>query len=531
MVAFLRRKILPPRTRGSGADEVGTSRPIPSVPRSTQRVHYGCPRLGIVEVVGVTDAAVESGSIDVGLRTAVDLCLGLGAFVVSMTGVVHAVVSDAMPPDDGARRIEVLARNCLSHPAAHGRDLFWNAEVSTEAGSADRSLACVVMPAWSGDLEVGLLGVVDTWLPEPDARQRAGLARLAADLAPLLLRGPRKGGAPPASPRGPEEALLGGPEEALLGGSDAPPLGGPDETPSARRAVPAHVDAADLLASLDDGIMCLDAEGTVVMANQSADAMHGMAPGRTLVGSPLPTTGVLRGEDGQVLAHDRHPALLTLEDGVARDVHLTVGEEGDSQRHVAMSARPFPIDGRRGVLVVLRDTTAEWTEQQRLTQYALYDPLTGLANRYLLLEELRRMLQGLGRRGGSVTLIYMDLDDFKRINDEYGHDMGDEVLSAFARRLRGAVRSDDVVSRLGGDEFVIAHATAGHPDGDLVVSRLRKVLTAPFTVRGLVFDVGASIGWVSTERGDLGSDALLAKADRAMYRHKRDRAAGRRSSA
>jgi diguanylate cyclase (GGDEF)-like protein len=468
-----------------------------------------------VEVVGVTDAGAESGSIDAGLHTALDLCLGLGAFVVTMTGVVHAVVSDAMPPDDGARRIEVLARNCLSHPAAHGRDLFWNAEVSTEAGSADRSLACVVMPAWSGDLEVGLLGVVDTWLPEPDTRQRAGLARLAADLAPLLQRGSRKAGAALASPRGLEVA----------------PLDGPDEAPSARRAVPAHVDAADLLASLDDGIMCLDAEGTVVMANQSADAMLGMTPGRTLVGSPLPTTGVLRGEDGQVLAHDRHPALLTLEDGVARDVHLTVGEEGDAQRHVAMSARHFPIDGRRGVLVVLRDTTAEWTEQQRLTQYALYDPLTGLANRYLLLEELRRMLQGLGRRGGSVTLIYMDLDDFKRINDEHGHDMGDEVLGAFARRLRGAVRSDDVVSRLGGDEFVIAHATAGHPDGDLVVSRLRKVLTAPFTVRGLVFDVGASIGWVSTERGDLGSDALLAKADRAMYRHKRDRAAGRRSSA
>ncbi len=462
----------------------------------------------------MTDAAPESGSIDAGLRTAVDLCLGLGAFVVSMTGDVHVVVSDAMPPDDGARRIEVLARNCLSHPAARGRDLFWNAEVSTEAGSADRSLACVVVPAWSGDLEVGLLGVVDTWLPEPDTRQRAGLARLAADLAPCL-RGPRKGSATPADPRVPDEA----------------PLGDPDATSSARRAVPGHVDAADLLASLDDGIVCLDAEGTVVMANQSADAMNGLAPGRILVGSPLPTTSALRSEDGEVLAHDRHPAMLTLQDGVARDVHLIVGEEGDGQRHVAMSARPFPIDGRRGVLVVLRDTTAEWMEQQRLTQYALYDPLTGLANRYLLLEELRRMLQGLGRRGGSVTLIYMDLDDFKQINDEHGHDMGDEVLGAFARRLRGAVRSDDVASRLGGDEFVIAHATAGHPDGDLVVSRLRKVLTAPFTVRGLVFDVGASIGWVSTERGDLGPDALLAKADRAMYRHKRDHAAGRRAPA
>jgi diguanylate cyclase (GGDEF)-like protein len=457
-------------------------------------------------------SVAESGSIDDVLRTALDLCLGLGSFVVSMTGVVHRVLSDAMPPDDGWRRIEVLARNCLSHPSALGRELFWNAEVTTEAGSADRSFACVVVPVWSDHAELGLLGVVDTWLPEPDEYQRTGLFRLAADLAHLL-------------PRGPGEGPRAGHVQADPSGRrlshDAP-------TPSAARAS-ARIDAAELVASLDDGIMCLDATGTVVLTNRPADGMHGLGPGRTLLGSPLPMTSGLRTQDGQVLAHDRHPGLLTLQDGVARDAHLTAGEEGDGQRHVAVSARPFPVEGNRGVLVVLHDTTAEWMEQQRLTQYALYDPLTGLANRYLLLEELRRMLQGLGRRGGSVALIYTDLDDFKRINDEHGHDMGDEVLVAFARRLRGAVRSDDVVARLGGDEFVIAHATTEDPsDGDLVVSRLRKVLSAPFTVRGIPFDVGASIGWVSTDKEDVGPDALLARADGAMYRHKRDRALSRR---
>ncbi len=504
-------------------------------------VHYGCKLLGIVEVVGVTDAAVESGSIDQALRTALDLCLGLGAFIVSMTGVVHLVLSDAMPPDDGSRRVEVLARNCLSHPAARGRDLFWNAEVSTEAGSADRSLACVVMPAWSEDLEVGLLGVVDTWLPEPDGYQRAGLERISLSLASLLSQ---------ASPgphddhddhdrREPEAGRLAAPDRPRATGAaeevgvTVPSNGGGDDDRDAGGVGgdgSVHVDATDLLSSLDDGIMCLDAEGVVVLANHAANAMHGMDPGCSLVGSPLPRVSALRTEDGQVLAHDRHPAMLALADGMAREVHLTIGETGDGQRHVAASARPFPVDGRRGVLVVLHDSTAEWMEQQRLTHYALYDPLTGLANRYLLLEELRRMLQGLGRRGGSVTLVYMDLDEFKSINDEHGHDMGDEVLGAFARRLRGAVRSDDVVCRLGGDEFVIAHATSGLPDGDLVVSRLRKVLSAPFTVRGLTFDLGASIGWVSTDKGDVGPDALLAKADRAMYRHKRDRVASRRTT-
>ena len=470
------------------------------------RVHYGC---SVVDALGVADVAPRSGSVSDALRTALDLCLGLGAFVVRTTGAVQRVLSDSMPPEDASRRVDVLARNCLSHPAARGRDLFWNAEVSTEAGSADRSLACVVMPVWSGETELGLLGVVDTWLPEPDGYQRAGLALLASDLTGFLSSG---SGAP----------SWGSPEPVA---QPAPP-----DAPVGVRA-PAHVDAEALVALLDDGIVCVDATGTVVLTNWAADAIYGLPPGQTLLGSPLPMASTMKTEGGQVLTHDQTPAMLVLRDGMARESNLTVGEAGRNQRRIAVSARPLEIEGRRGVLMVLHDATEEWMEQERLTHYALYDPLTGLANRYLLLEELRRMLQGLGRRGGSVALIYMDLDDFKRINDEHGHDMGDQVLGAFARRLRGAVRSDDVVARLGGDEFVIAHSTADRPpDGDLVVSRLRKALSAPFSVRGIAFDVGASIGWVSTDKGDEGPDALLARADRAMYLHKRSRADSRRSA-
>ena len=123
-----------------------------------------------------------------------------------------------------------------------------------------------------------------------------------------------------------------------------------------------------------------------------------------------------------------------------------------------------------------------------------------------------------------MALVYLDLDDFKGINDEYGHEVGDEVLAAVARRLKGAVRGEDVVSRLGGDEFVIAHVSDLRvPDGDLVVSRIRKVLSAPLRLRTQVFDVAASIGWVSTDADDVSPDALLARADRAMYRHKQER--------
>jgi diguanylate cyclase (GGDEF)-like protein len=644
-------------------------------------------------VLGMAEVAVGRSVADT-LQLALDVCLGVGAFWVKRTGAVDATVSDAMPPEDGVRRIAHLASNSLSHPGAAGRELFWNAELSTEADSADRSLACVVVPSWSGDVLAGLLGVVDTWLLEPDAAQRSVLIGLASDLAGnqpiggLALGGQvapqqidlsptaeRDGGGdgggdgqlgptarlglfePPAPPAGwydgteggdvgpstssPVGPVAGGAAGGAVGlGGDptvveqlAPqvvlhfpdavvvtrwdgtivlvnerfasmagrrpedlvgidvrtlvsagrsgafaldPVGSNGNPPAARRmevqsstgpplpvtatdvrlggaesagqrspadlfltvlrpapwtedcAAEARIDCVDLVGNLDDGVFCLDGTGTVALANQAANSLHGLPAGQSLVGSPLPSVSGLQTEDGQPLAVDAHPGMLALRHGTPCRVQLVRGGEGERQQHVTVTARPFPVDGLPGALVVLHDSTSEWLEQQRLTQYALYDPLTGLANRYLLLEELRRMLLLLGRQGGAVALVYLDLDGFKRINDNHGHDMGDEVLAAVARRLRGAVRSDDVVARLGGDEFVIAHASTERlPDGDLVVSRLRKVLSAPFRVRSQAFDVGASIGWVSTDRGEEGPEALVAKADRAMYLQKRHRASAR----
>jgi diguanylate cyclase (GGDEF)-like protein/PAS domain S-box-containing protein len=595
------------------------------------------------------------GSIEALLQLAQDLCLGVGAFLVTPTGEVDAVVSEAMPPEDGPRRIGQLARNCLTHPAAGGRELFWNAEESTEADSADLALACVVFPVrTAGGEPMGLLGVVDTWLPEPDDDERAALKSMATELADglssgslrrpgtetvddiwsvddgpagdraandrpagdraandrpagdrpgrdwpagdlpslvldhlpdgvvvtrrdggivfvnaalcrmvgrsatdlvgtdvrSLVAGAEHGGAgvagsPTARPSAARRLLLAGPDGELLpvvatdvpiaaGGSN-----GADRFLTVVRPAPsqsgcesaAEIDVVDLAAGLDDGVLCLDATGTVVLANHGANRLHGLPDGRSLLGRPLPDVTALRTEEGQLVTSETHPGVLALRSGAPATARLLLGGDGD-QVHVTATARPFPVDGRAGALVVMHDETAEWRERQRLTQYALFDPLTGLANRYLLLEELRRMLLWLGRRGGTVALVYLDLDGFKRINDEYGHETGDDVLAAVARRLRGAVRSDDVVARLGGDEFVIAHASTDPlPDGDVVVSRLRKVLSAPFRVRNRAFDVGASIGWVSTDSGEEGPDPLLAKADRAMYLQKRNRAMTRRGAA
>ena len=136
------------------------------------------------------------------------------------------------------------------------------------------------------------------------------------------------------------------------------------------------------------------------------------------------------------------------------------------------------------------------------------------------------MLDGLARRGGFVSLIYLDLDNFKDVNDVHGHEVGDEVLRAITRRLQRAVRGEDVVARIGGDELVVAHVTADRlSDADTVVARVRKVLSAPYRFGNLVLDVGASVGWVSTATGEESAEELISEADRAMYDEKRRRSA------
>ncbi len=280
-----------------------------------------------------------------------------------------------------------------------------------------------------------------------------------------------------------------------------------------------------LLDHIEDGIICCDARGTVVVANRAARRLQGLSDDELQVGAPLPARVRLQTVEGHALSVDEHPVVRSMLDDVPVTTEFLLVDD-DVRRYVSVSSHPLRVDGGDGAIAVLRDVTAERERQAHLTHYALHDPLTGVANRYLLIDALRRMLDGLTRRGGFVSLIYLDLDRFKEINDEHGHDTGDEVLRAVARRLERAVRGEDVVARLGGDEFVVAHVTESRlSDGDAVVARLRKVLSAPYRFGDLVLDIGVSVGWVSTSSGDESPDSLITRADREMYDHKNRRRA------
>ncbi|GAB3168668.1 EAL domain-containing protein [Amycolatopsis stemonae] len=157
--------------------------------------------------------------------------------------------------------------------------------------------------------------------------------------------------------------------------------------------------------------------------------------------------------------------------------------------------------------------------QQQLTHQAYHDPLTGLANRALFADRLDRAVESTGH---PLVLIFVDLDDFKEVNDRFGHAGGDVLLHAVAQRLLSCVRAGDTVARLGGDEFAIL--LEGELDApQAVADRIQGVLRRPFAVHGTLVPVRASMGLVVPDPAEplVTSDVLLGRADTSMYAGKR----------
>ncbi len=165
---------------------------------------------------------------------------------------------------------------------------------------------------------------------------------------------------------------------------------------------------------------------------------------------------------------------------------------------------------------LLAQTNAE------LNRLATTDSLTGIMNRRAFAEALDTRLREASRSHNPTTLLIIDLDRFKNVNDEFGHQVGDDVLVGVATRLVAALRLTDVVARLGGEEFVVLLNDCDHLDGFKVAERLREATRVPMTCRGgFELAVTASIGGV-TVRGPTTSDLILRLADEAMYQSKED---------
>ncbi|HUY05994.1 MAG TPA: GGDEF domain-containing protein [Acidimicrobiales bacterium] len=161
--------------------------------------------------------------------------------------------------------------------------------------------------------------------------------------------------------------------------------------------------------------------------------------------------------------------------------------------------------------------------QLSLEYRAFHDSLTGLPNRAMLLDRLAGAFgPGFDRRASRMSVLYIDIDDFKNVNDIFGHESGDGLLVQFAERLISCVRPNDLIGRLGGDEF--AAVVTGDPDGvvaEKVASRILHEMRAPFVVGSTRFNVSASIGIATPRTGSIDPTEILRNADIAMYRAKR----------
>ncbi len=164
---------------------------------------------------------------------------------------------------------------------------------------------------------------------------------------------------------------------------------------------------------------------------------------------------------------------------------------------------------------------------KKVTLLAHYDPLTDLANRRLIEQNLRILMAHCARRGIFSALLLIDLDDFKLINDTYGHDAGDAMLIEVAKRLTATLRNEDVVGRIGGDEFVVL---IDHLDEDenkakakvaKIAKKVHSVINIPLDYNEASLKVGSSIGIALLHTEQISMDAIFKRADMAMYEAKK----------
>ena len=189
-------------------------------------------------------------------------------------------------------------------------------------------------------------------------------------------------------------------------------------------------------------------------------------------------------------------------------------------RWFMLSASSAPVDAGAGAVLFHVDITARKLMTDRLVELAETDTLTGLPNRRAATRFIGQQLVLARARDRPVWLLYFDIDDFKDVNDRYGHHAGDDLLSKVAARTTRAVRHQDQLCRLGGDEFVLVCPGLGQPQAMVLAQRLRSVMSEPFQIDATEVLSGISVG-VASSRAESTVDSLLQAADANMYEDKR----------
>lgn len=276
------------------------------------------------------------------------------------------------------------------------------------------------------------------------------------------------------------------------------------------------------LDSIGDAVVSTDFRGRIIYLNHAAERLTGYEHPSVV---SLPVANVVRlihAGTGIPVQDPAADSIINNEKRFAGDHTLLVRSDG-SRVPVEVSSTPIHdrLGGVVGAVLVARDITAAQELSDRLSRLALYDNLTGLPNRILFADRLDNAISRSIRTGKSLCVLYIDLDNFKVINDTWGHDAGDQLLKVAAERLQQCVRESDTVSRHGGDEFLAllidcAASDAGIPCAQKIVD----ALSAPCALSGREAVLSASVGIAVFPEDATEREALVRAADGAMYRAK-----------
>ncbi|HEY0970694.1 MAG TPA: EAL domain-containing protein [Gemmatimonadales bacterium] len=267
-----------------------------------------------------------------------------------------------------------------------------------------------------------------------------------------------------------------------------------------------------------DAIMVLGADLTVRYSSPAAERIFGFAP-RELQGRR--PRDYIHPED----VEQARSVLLRATSATARPVTVAcrLRRSDGSWCHVeSIVTNRLHDDAVQGLVMNVRDVSERTALEETLAYQAFHDPLTGLANRARFGQRVEQALARAEDEPGRVALLFLDLDDFKRVNDSLGHTEGDRLLVVVAERLLSATRGCDTVARLGGDEFAVLMENV-RQEGDAVVvaERVLAAMRAPVSLRGNQVLVATSVGIARAQRGD-SADTLIRNADVAMYMAKRE---------